>query len=316
MGHTQPYWQPHPIADLFPRMTPEEMAALEADMLARHEQGLPPLEHPVLLYEGRILDGRHRHDAWANLAARNAGGGFFADNPPPSQEFTPAQHGTLSAWMRAKSRNMVHRHIPADQKAAIFLTAVEMYPELKEAIEEIKADNSVRRKEGKPLVAGDQRGNTNKQIADMAGVGATTVKQVKRLKDRAPDEFDKVLQGKTTVKKALGSGTKRKGPATAGGKPTTPSDCPVAGGQGGSTGDGPAVSSAVRVGAGEPAWDVALKVSGYAPVQPGTSPDAVAGDLRAGTLVLAVSCRLERADGTLVAELTDLSLGGYAVTPR
>ena len=58
--------------------------------------------------------------------------------------------------MRAKSRNMVHRHIPADKKAAIFLTAVEMYPELKEAIEEIKADNSVRRKEGKPLVAGDQ----------------------------------------------------------------------------------------------------------------------------------------------------------------
>ena len=92
MDLTKPYWQPHGIADLFPRMAPEEMAALEADMLARHEQGLVPLEHPILLYEGRILDGRHRHDAWATLAARNAGGGFSADTSPPSK--TSCLHGT------------------------------------------------------------------------------------------------------------------------------------------------------------------------------------------------------------------------------
>jgi hypothetical protein len=50
---------------------------------------------------------------------------------------------------------------------------------------------------------GDQRGNTAKKVAQLAGVGATTVKQVQKLKKEAPEKFEEVAQGKTTVKKAL-----------------------------------------------------------------------------------------------------------------
>jgi len=193
----------HPIAAIFPRMTDDEQAALKTDMLRRAENGLDPLEHPILVYQDLILDGRHRWAVWKELSAEGACGGFFARNRPPLERFSPSKHGTLLAWMRAKSANMVHRHIPADQKAAIFLKAVEEFPELKAAVEEIKTENADRKKSGKPLDAGDQRGNTAKQIGKLAGVSGTTVKQVKRLKVVAPDQFEEVSRGTTTAKKAL-----------------------------------------------------------------------------------------------------------------
>jgi hypothetical protein len=98
---------------------------------------------------------------------------------------------------------MVHRHIPADQKAAILLQAAESYPEVKEALEGIKEENTKRRKGGKPLGAGVPRGNTAELIGKLAGVGGTTVKQVQRVKREAPEQFEEVARGRTTAKKAL-----------------------------------------------------------------------------------------------------------------
>jgi hypothetical protein len=49
---------------LFPEMTPEEYADLKKDMEERMAKGLPPLERSILLYQGQILDGRHRDKAW------------------------------------------------------------------------------------------------------------------------------------------------------------------------------------------------------------------------------------------------------------
>jgi len=40
-------------------------------------------------------------------------------------------------------------------------------------------------------------------VAELAGVGPTTVKQVKKVKKEAPDKFEEIAQGKTTAKKAL-----------------------------------------------------------------------------------------------------------------
>lgn len=203
VNRRQTHWEPHPMALLFPPKTPEEQEELKVNMVERVQHGLDPLEHPLLLYEGKLFDGVHRDKAWNCLADEDACGGFFRRNLPPTEAFSSDKHGTLGVWLRAKSLNMVHRHIPADQKAAIFLKAVETFPELKAALEDVKDENAKRQKEGKPLVAGDQRCNTTQQIAQMAGTGATTIKQVKRLQAEAPDKFEEVAQGKTTAKKAL-----------------------------------------------------------------------------------------------------------------
>ncbi len=167
---------------------------LKKDMKERKEKGLSPLEQAILLYQGKILDERHRYKAWDELGL---------EGDPPYEVFSPDKHGTLGAWMRAKSRNMVHRHIPADQKAAVFLKAVDAFPELKDALDGIEKANRKRKSEGKPLDASDQRGNTAKQVGELAGVGPTTMKGVTKLKKEAPDKFEEVAAGKKTVKKAL-----------------------------------------------------------------------------------------------------------------
>lgn len=47
----------HPYADLFPMFTPSELVDLADDI---KENGL---EHPVITFEGKILDGRNRYEA-------------------------------------------------------------------------------------------------------------------------------------------------------------------------------------------------------------------------------------------------------------
>ena len=198
------HWPPHPIAELFPRMTAEEREELKRDMQDRVERDVDPLEHPILLCNMQILDGRHRDETWMELAEEGACDGFFDRNLPPTK-IVDDQRGALVSWMRAKSLNMVHRHIPADQKVAIFLKAVDTIPGLKEFLRDIEDQNALRIKEGKPLAAGDQGLTTNKSIGQLAGAGSTTVKLVKKVKAASPDKFDEIAQGKTTVKKALAS---------------------------------------------------------------------------------------------------------------
>lgn len=213
------HWPPHPIAELFPPMTPEEFAGLKKDMVERVLAGLDPQEHAIILIDGKISDGRHRDLAWVELADEGACDGYFARNLPRVENFDPGKHGTLAAWMRAKSANMIHRHIPADQKAAIFLKAAEEFPEIRAALEEIRKENATKKKAGKPLDAGDQRGNTAAQAGKLAGVGPTTMKGAKRLQEEAPEKLEAVAQGKTTLKKALKSLPKSKGPKPKKGKP-------------------------------------------------------------------------------------------------
>ena len=47
----------HPIADIFPIMTEEETNDLANDVLLHGQR------EPIWMYEGKILDGRNRHNA-------------------------------------------------------------------------------------------------------------------------------------------------------------------------------------------------------------------------------------------------------------
>jgi hypothetical protein len=87
----------HPIAELYPMMTGRESRGLEADILARG------LQEPIVIYEGRILDGRNRY-----LACRKQG-------VPPSFKVLPPGTDPLDFVFGANS----HRRHPSPSQRAL-----------------------------------------------------------------------------------------------------------------------------------------------------------------------------------------------------
>ena len=67
----------HEYANIFPLMTPEEYAALVADMRAN---GYDPTA-PIVLYEGQILDGRNRWKAARELGIEPPYVDYDGDDP-------------------------------------------------------------------------------------------------------------------------------------------------------------------------------------------------------------------------------------------
>lgn len=90
----------HPLADLFPMMSESEHAALVADMAENgFREGCE-----IMLYEGRIIDGRNRYKA-----AREAG------VTPRLANFHPSRDGDPLRYVIA--RNLNRRHLNETQRA-------------------------------------------------------------------------------------------------------------------------------------------------------------------------------------------------------
>ena len=92
-------FEPHELARVFPPMTEPEFAALKAD-IREHGQ----LE-PIVLYEGKILDGLHRYRACQELA-QEPRWVRFEGNPRAAAQFV-------------LGRNFHRRHLTASQRAMV-----------------------------------------------------------------------------------------------------------------------------------------------------------------------------------------------------
>lgn len=99
----------HPLADIVPPMTPEEFAELKADIKAHG------LIEPITLYEGKILDGKHRYRACRAL-----------DVPIKTRNWRSSD-GSPTEYVI--SENVKRRHLSVGQKSAF---AVALADELKE----------------------------------------------------------------------------------------------------------------------------------------------------------------------------------------
>lgn len=186
-----------------PAQTPDERLALKRNMTERVLKGLPPLESPILLMDGKIVDGRHRYEIWLELAAEGACDGYFAKNDP-WVEVTKAEDSESKAalHLRLHSRNLCHRSLSAEQRAAQLLLDIEDSPELKSLVDQIKAENETRMKAGKARET-DSQGSTNKQLGKMIGTSDATIKKAKAVQKHAPDKLKDVAQGKTTTNEVL-----------------------------------------------------------------------------------------------------------------
>jgi hypothetical protein len=161
----------HDLAKL-PEMSAKEYAELRDDM-ARNGQ----LE-PIILHEGKILDGYHRSKACRELGI-----------PRKIETYK----GTDPAGF-VLSRNAYRRHLTADQRTALItkLRGPQLQAEAK-----ARQLSSLRKGDETPVgLISAQRGKVAQQIAKESGVGRDQARKAIRLLESKPEVLDEVITGK------------------------------------------------------------------------------------------------------------------------
>src|SRR5262245_59019511 len=87
----------HDAASIFPLLEGEEFESLKADILTRG------LQEPIVLYEGKILDGRNRYRACLAVSVQPRFEQYRGDDP------------RAYVW----SLNFERRHLTREQRAAL-----------------------------------------------------------------------------------------------------------------------------------------------------------------------------------------------------
>lgn len=151
-------YEQHPLSALFPPMPDEEFKALIDDIDANG------LRDPVVIYQGKVLDGWHRYSACLELDLDRIKMLEYEGNDP-------------AAFVRSK--NLHRRHLSASQRAMI---AVSM---------------------SDPKGAGRPRGNehamTVEETAEVAQVSEKTVKQARAAAKGTPELQAAVRDGEMSV---------------------------------------------------------------------------------------------------------------------
>ncbi len=177
----------HPITNIFPMMAEEEFKDLVED-IRKHG-----LREPIWTWEGRIIDGRNRY-----LACTKAG------VEPQFIEWD----GEESLVEFVVSLNLHRRHLSQSQKAMI---SENMLPFLEEEAKErqieagklygrgghSKEELKVRQKIAYPI---DKDANkSTAHAAKMTGTNRQYVSDAKKIKQKAPEIAEKVLEGKLSI---------------------------------------------------------------------------------------------------------------------
>lgn len=164
----------HSLADIVPPMTAVEFAELKADIKAHG------LLEPITLYEGKILDGKHRYRACRALNVP------FKTRNWRSEDGSPSQY--------VISENVKRRHLSVGQKAAL---AVGLADELKEKFPSGKGNGADMRAIAGFL--GTKETRTGATVLDVVApaVGAATASAevFRTLQKQAPRLAKQVAEG-------------------------------------------------------------------------------------------------------------------------
>lgn len=185
----------HEIATLFPSMSEVDLEHLR-ESIAKQGQ----LE-PILTFEGKILDGRHRYDACVAL-----------DLEPKLREFT----GTAQeAFAHSVALNLSRRHLTTVQRAAAGAGMKEFQARLLAAAKpveetppapEVVIDVSIDETKPEVKAAGSAAGakapsarTINARARELAsarvGVSGRAIDTAAQIKQDAPDVFERMLAG-------------------------------------------------------------------------------------------------------------------------
>lgn len=179
----------HPLANLFPFMSKEDFTGLVEDMKANGYRE----DKPIWIYEGKILEGRNRHNA-----------ALQAGVTPTYAHYTG--HDPITFVLQ---ENLHRRHLTSSQKAVIALEletvlAEEAKKRQQEAGGDRKSEEyqkSLSQKIEQPIFDINER-KASQQAAKALGTNRQYVSDAKKLQREAPELLEKVKAGKLTLSKA------------------------------------------------------------------------------------------------------------------
>lgn len=184
----------HPLAHLMPAMRDAEYEELREDIAANG------LHEPISLFEGKVLDGRHRYRACEELGLYPTFSSYEGDAP--------------AAFVL--SLNVKRRQLTQSQKAML---ATDFLPYLAEEGRAAQARAGRRFGRGmNSLESSDSKlseeevptpGRSAQRAAEQVGVGHAQVVRANRVKRESPELADQVRRGETTVTAAYAKVTGR-----------------------------------------------------------------------------------------------------------
>lgn len=186
-------YEAHELSLAFPDMPPEQFRRFVADIKVNG------LNNPIVLFEGKILDGRHRYRACME-----------ADIKPMFREFQEgnheeSSHGDPVAYVQ--SENAARRQL-SDSQLAYAITHPNILAFERRRAKERQVAAGEQFGSGKQLGAGlhqavDEAGRTAKKLAEKAGVGERTVaKAIKVRESGIPEVNEAVAKGEVTLNMA------------------------------------------------------------------------------------------------------------------
>lgn len=174
-GNTKEY-EVHPAAEMFPQMNEHEINEMAEDITRNG------LMESIVLFEGKILDGRNR------LIACNKAGvePKFVDLP---RGMSPVYY----VW----SQNYVRRHLSASQRAMAAQVMHEMVA--KEAKQRRTKGGTLSVRQGVEIIPQAEKGRTRDKLAEMSGVNARYISDAKNIIDASPELAEEIRDGITTI---------------------------------------------------------------------------------------------------------------------
>lgn len=185
----------HPYANLLPECTEDEL-----NDLANSIRDVGQIE-PVVVYQGQILDGRHRDAAIAILNLQNQ-----AEGKPLIRlnygHFRKGQSGPAidaAALNLVKTSNLIRRNcnFTKSQRAAIALAIEEEFAKIARSENKIAQENSVA-----DLRPGAIENKSSYKAAQTQGISPRIVQMVKAVNKESPELLKEVIDGKTSVNAA------------------------------------------------------------------------------------------------------------------
>jgi hypothetical protein len=163
---------PHYLALMLPPMAPDQYGLLREDV---RQHGV---RHPIVLYEGQVLDGVHRQRA-----------AIETGREPHYVEHTD---GDPLAFVL--SENLARRHMNATERTKVAAAVYELLPDRRIYRPEATSSDE--------LVARGKDGRRNIEVARQFGISATSLVRALAVKAAAPERF-REMDGQTlTISRA------------------------------------------------------------------------------------------------------------------